>query len=253
MNVFVNALHAITEIERPAHRVRIQVRADDDFVAVAISDTGRGIPPESLERIFDPFFTTKRQSLGTGLGLSISRAILRRLGGELSVESLYGEGATFLCFLPIPSPEALRESWRRMPIASARTGALAAGGGTSVLVVDDDERMLRSYARLLGGRHRLMIAYDGREAIEMLESGSTPGILLVDLDLPGLERRALMDWLAARRPELARCAIVIASASSETGDEDFLKSSAAVVLNKPVRGEALLAAIDALRTASAGH
>jgi signal transduction histidine kinase/ActR/RegA family two-component response regulator len=250
MNVFVNALHAIAEVERPAHRVRIQVRADEAFVAVAISDTGGGIPPESLERIFAPFFTTKRQSLGTGLGLSISRAILRRLGGELSVESLYGEGATFLCFLPIPSPESLRESWRKAPIVSPSATMLAAGGGTSVLVIDDDERMLRSYARLLGGRHRLMIASDGREAIEMLESGSMPGVLLIDLDVPGLEHRALLDWLATRRPDLARRAIVITAPSSENDDEELLKSYPSVVLSKPLRGDALLAAIDSLKGAA---
>ena len=77
VNVLINAAHAIREVERPAHRMRIRARADDEFVAIGVSDTGPGIPPESLGRIFDPFFTTKRQELGTGLGLPISRSILR--------------------------------------------------------------------------------------------------------------------------------------------------------------------------------
>ena len=92
------------------HRVRIGIRADEEFVAIAVSDTGPGIPTESLERIFDPFFTTKAQELGTGLGLSISRSILRKLKGDITVESVHGEGATFVCFLP--SPRAKRSAKR---------------------------------------------------------------------------------------------------------------------------------------------
>jgi C4-dicarboxylate-specific signal transduction histidine kinase len=109
VNVLVNAAHAIREVERPVHHVKITARADDDFLAIAISDTGPGIAPESLSRIFDPFFTTKRQELGTGLGLAISRSILRRMGGDLLVESVYGDGATFVCFLPTASRDSARE------------------------------------------------------------------------------------------------------------------------------------------------
>jgi signal transduction histidine kinase len=243
MNVFINAVHAIAEIDRPVHRVRISARADEDFVAIAVSDTGPGIPPEALQRIFDPFFTTKRQALGTGLGLSISREILRRLGGELSVESVYGEGATFLCFLPIPTAEAL---------VNARTAAAVfvpdedGAPVTSILVVDDDERVLRSYARLLGNRHRLMVAYDGREAMEMLQCGSIPDVLVVELDLAGHDGRELLTWLETDRPELARRTILATSGGGRSRYEDFLRDYDGIVVHKPVRGPELLAAIEAV-------
>lgn len=243
MNVFINAFHAIAEVDRPSHRVRISARADAEFVAIAVSDTGPGIPPESLERIFDPFFTTKSQALGTGLGLSISREILRRLGGELSVESVFGEGATFLCFLPIPSPEALRDSWKETEVFESNERTLAT---TSVLVVDDDERVLRSYARLLGSEHRLMIAYDGREAIDMLQSGSTPDVLVIELDLPGEDGRDLLAWLEANRPDLARRAILATSGGSGSNYDEFLRTYPGIVVYKPVRGAELLAAIVAV-------
>ena len=243
MNVFINAFHAITEVDRPNHRVRISARADDDFVAITVSDTGPGIAPESLERIFDPFFTTKRQGLGTGLGLSISRAILRRLGGELSVESVYGEGATFLCFVPLPSRDLLERMTRPPPPPLSSEEAMP---GRSILVVDDDERVLRSYARLLGTRHRIMVAYDGREAIDMIRSGSSPDVLVVELDLPGAEGRELLAWLETQRPDLARRTILATSGGSSAGCTEFLGRYRGPVVHKPVHSNDLLAAIDAV-------
>jgi len=72
---------------------------EDGRVAVSFTDTGHGVPEENLERIFEPFFTTKEE--GAGLGLSVSRDIVRRHGGEMRVQSVEGEGATFTVLLPI--------------------------------------------------------------------------------------------------------------------------------------------------------
>jgi two-component system cell cycle sensor histidine kinase/response regulator CckA len=208
-----------------------------------VTDTGPGIAPDALERIFDPFFTTKRQALGTGLGLSISREILRRLGGELSVESVFGEGATFLCFLPISSAEALERAGRATPPAWRSVHATESA---SVLVVDDDERVLRSYARVLGQDHRLMVAYDGREAMEMIQSGSAPDVLVVEVDLPGSDGREFIAWLQAEHPALARRTILATSGGSRASVQEFLHSYSGVVVHKPLRGPELLAAIEAV-------
>ncbi len=81
VNILINAAHAINDVQREVHRVRVSTRADTEYVAISISDTGPGIAAEALSHIFDPFFTTKRSGLGTGLGLSISRSIMRDLGG----------------------------------------------------------------------------------------------------------------------------------------------------------------------------
>lgn len=75
------------------------------YVVVAISDTGQGIPEEHLDRIFDPFFTTRPDSGGTGLGLSISYMIVQNHGGLIDVESVVGKGSTFRVFLPAQGSE----------------------------------------------------------------------------------------------------------------------------------------------------
>jgi signal transduction histidine kinase/CheY-like chemotaxis protein len=240
VNVLVNAAHAIREVERPVHHVKVTVRADDDFLAIAISDTGPGIPPESLSRIFDPFFTTKRQELGTGLGLAISRSILRRLGGDLLVESVYGDGATFVCFLPFSMREGVRE---KPKLERPRVDSPAARSMASVLLVDDDERMLRSYSLLLNPEFRLITAQDGRDAIELLESGSEPDMAIIELDLPIADKRLFWHWLEQHRPELARHTIIVTGAASKEAHANFLASYGGPVLHKPVRGEELLTAL----------
>ncbi len=86
-------------MEEDRHGRRSSV-IEHDMVGIQISDTGLGIPPEILPRIFDPFFTTKEQ--GSGLGLSITYGIVREHGGTITVDSLPGEGSSFIIQLPIP-------------------------------------------------------------------------------------------------------------------------------------------------------
>ncbi len=79
-------------------------RSTDEWVEIAFQDTGRGIPPEELDRIYDPFYTTR--SSGTGLGLAIARKNLESMGGRIGVESLPGVGTTFRLWLrraPVPT------------------------------------------------------------------------------------------------------------------------------------------------------
>jgi two-component system NtrC family sensor kinase len=98
-NLLVNAAHAI---ERHGE-IRIRTRPQGNEVMVAISDTGKGMTPETLSRLFTPFFTTKPRGQGTGLGLSISRDIIVRHGGRIEVQSTPGQGSTFTVYLPTQS------------------------------------------------------------------------------------------------------------------------------------------------------
>jgi signal transduction histidine kinase len=92
----------------PANGENRRTSETQPVVICKISDTGKGIKPEHLNKIFDPFFTTKEVGKGTGLGLSISYGIVEKHGGAISVESIFGQGSTFTVTLPvtIPPPEA---------------------------------------------------------------------------------------------------------------------------------------------------
>ena len=97
LNLLVNAAHAIGENQGA---ITVRTWSEDELVCVSVTDTGCGIPDEIKQRIFEPFFTTKEVGKGTGLGLSISYDIIRKHGGEITVESEAGKGTTFVVRLP---------------------------------------------------------------------------------------------------------------------------------------------------------
>src|SRR5881398_3983849 len=98
INLLTNARDALADSNRKT--IRIASSRAEERIRIAFSDTGPGIPLELQQRIFDPFFTTKEVGTGTGLGLSITYSILKEYGGDISVISKPGEGATFLIELP---------------------------------------------------------------------------------------------------------------------------------------------------------
>ena len=110
LNLITNAIDA--HKEKPYGSIRISTRSDDqrERVNIVLADTGSGISQENLEKIFDPFFTTKPVGQGTGLGLSICYSIIKRLGGDITVQSEPDKGTEFTFFLPYSPPPDLEES-----------------------------------------------------------------------------------------------------------------------------------------------
>jgi C4-dicarboxylate-specific signal transduction histidine kinase len=109
INLLTNARDALADSKRKT--IRIASSRDGEKIRIAFSDTGPGIPLELQQRIFDPFFTTKEVGTGTGLGLSITYSILKEYGGEISVDSRPGKGATFLVELPFADEEPPQEAF----------------------------------------------------------------------------------------------------------------------------------------------
>lgn len=105
LNIIVNAAHAIADIlENSTDKgtITVSTREEGGRVIVRISDTGKGIAPENIEKIFDPFFTTKEVGKGTGQGLAIAHDIVvNRHGGSIDLESELGKGTTFIIGLPL--------------------------------------------------------------------------------------------------------------------------------------------------------
>nr|WP_271412262.1 ATP-binding protein [Pseudomonas sp. Q1-7] len=106
LNLFTNAAQAM---DAPG-RIQVKSWADAGHVCISVQDSGRGMPPEVLQRIFDPFFTTKPVGEGTGLGLSISYKIIRDHGGSIRVASEPGRGTRFLISLPRSQAVELKRS-----------------------------------------------------------------------------------------------------------------------------------------------
>jgi two-component system NtrC family sensor kinase len=99
LNILNNAIDAMGK--DGAITLRTFHQPDNHQVVIKISDTGPGIPKDTLAKIFDPFFTTKEVGKGTGLGLSISYSIIEKLGGTITVDSELGQGTTFTISLPV--------------------------------------------------------------------------------------------------------------------------------------------------------
>ncbi len=96
INLITNAVQAMPN----GGKLRLSLGQAEEAVAIALQDSGIGIPRENLSRIFDPFFTTKPEGQGTGLGLSVSFGIVARHGGRIEVDSKMGQGTTFTVLLP---------------------------------------------------------------------------------------------------------------------------------------------------------
>ncbi|WP_071323574.1 hybrid sensor histidine kinase/response regulator [Janthinobacterium sp. 1_2014MBL_MicDiv] len=149
-----------------------------DYVQLAVSDTGTGIPPELLDKIFEPFFTTKREGEGTGLGLSMAYGFLRQSGGHLKVDSVPGHGSTFRIYLP-RSLEAESE----LPL---QLDGPVLGGKETILVVEDDLQVQTTVVDMLRGLGYFVLrASDGESALNIIGSGIPIDLLFTDVVMPG--------------------------------------------------------------------
>jgi CheY-like chemotaxis protein len=150
------------------------------FVVLSITDTGMGMTDETKSRAFDPFFTTKDVGKGSGLGLSMVYGFVRQSGGFVNIHSRPDEGTTVELFLP----KALGLADEEEPDTAER--GLVHGSGETVLVVEDDPRVLDFTTRLCSRLGYVPIAAtNAREALQAL--GDTPdvAVLFSDMILPG--------------------------------------------------------------------
>ena len=104
-NLFINALHAVQVVKTPRLEIRGRLMQARGFIQVNVRDNGPGIPTEKLKEIWTPFYTTKVGVGGTGVGLSYCLQAIHKMGGDIRVESVVGQGTTFIVEIPLRNPE----------------------------------------------------------------------------------------------------------------------------------------------------
>ena len=247
VNLAVNAAQAMPEGGRitlaTGHRTVLAPEAQGGttippgrWVTLDVADTGPGIAPDILPRLFEPFFTTRREQGGTGLGLATVLGILRQSGGEITVESTPGEGATFRVWLPRhPGPPDPVDP----PPSAAPTDAPL---GALVLLVEDEAPLRRLAERALTrAGYRVVAAADAEDAAPLLEA-EPPALLLSDVSLPGQDGLALARAARAARPGLP---VLLMSGYAEAALGTDLSAEGIGFLGKPFAPSDLVAAVGA--------
>ena len=166
------------------------------YVMLAVTDTGTGIPAEILEKVFDPFFTTKAEGKGTGLGLSMVYGFVKQSGGHINIYSEPGKGTTVRIYLP-----RARAAEDELPAPSTAI----VGGNETILVVEDDDAVRETAAELLRELgYQVLLARDGQSGVAIVESGIRFDLLFTDVVMPGpVKSTALAQIVQKTRPNTA--------------------------------------------------
>ncbi len=219
--------------------------APGQYVAVCVTDTGTGMPPEVVARAFDPFFTTKPIGMGTGLGLSMVYGFARQSGGQARIYSEVGAGTTVRIYLPRHRGGASGESTQAEAAEAPR-----AERGETVLVVDDEPTVRMLITEVLEDLGYAAIeAADGASGLRVLQSDARVDLLITDVGLPGgMNGRQVADAGRQLRPGL-RVLFVTGYAENAAVGNGHLEPGMHV-LTKPFSMERLANRIKAIITES---
>jgi len=250
MNLCVNARDAmplggtltLRACERmPSTSAAQRLAFSGPHVVLSVEDTGSGIDPSHLPRIFEPFFSTKESGAGFGVGLATVKELVTLHGGIVEAESEPGRGTVFRVYLPTTQGFSPLRTATITPDAQTRRGM---GGGRRVLLVDDDELVRRSTGRLLSrAGFQVDEVSNGREALTRYAGGPRPALVLLDLDMPGLDG---LETLGELQKIDAKVRVLVVSGHRQPTKEQAVRAAGAGFLGKPFDPAALT---DAVRTA----
>ena len=247
VNLAVNARDAMPRGGRltvAAHNEVLQGRdpavpLKGNFVALVVTDTGMGIPPEVLPRIFEPFFTTKPLGKGSGLGLSQVYGFSTQSGGGVVVESDTGRGTTVTMYLPRASaPAATTE---------APTAQISGAGNGTILVVEDNAEVAKVSSMLLEQiGYSVIVAANAEAALDELRDDRRVDLVFTDVVMPGeINGLKLANLIHERYPDLPILLTTGYSNAAEIAHRQF------PILRKPYQVSALADAVNAAIATSA--
>jgi PAS domain S-box-containing protein len=204
------------------------------YIQLTVKDTGQGIDPGILDRIFEPFFTTKERGEGSGMGLAVVHGIVKGHGGAIMVSSVPGQGSTFNIFFP-----RVRENVVPEPLPSI----LQPGKNERVLIIDDDEPILRSLQSALERiGYRVTATASSQEAWKIFRSQPEAfDLVITDQIMPRMTGIQLAENLLKSRSDIP---IILITGFSEDIDEDAAKAlGIREFLLKPTNAQTLSEAI----------
>ncbi|HEX5656890.1 MAG TPA: ATP-binding protein [Polyangiales bacterium] len=226
IQVFINLLLNASQAIESGGGSTITVTTLDsvDGVIAQVDDDGPGVPKDAAPHIFEPFFTTKAADQGTGLGLSLCADIVHRHRGRLELRERGGRGATFEVYLPLHTGLELpvRSEFVPPPIRAR------------ILIVDDDATLVRAYRRWLGRRHEVIVAYDGEEALQVLEQDQEFDIILCDLMMPRFDGVALYEAVLESKPHLLARMVFSSGGPTSPRYQEFAKNPSITFFDKPI-------------------
>jgi len=225
MNLGTNAWHAMREKPGTLKVEMTEIEADIDFagahpglhagryVRLAVSDTGHGMDPATVERIFDPFFTTKPVGEGTGLGLAVVMGIMQSHDGAITVYSEPGHGTTFHLYFPIFEAEPA-------PVESGPR-AIPQGHGEHILFVDDEAALLNVGKKMLERLGYTVTAKaNALDAIAAVrDQPEAFDLVVTDLTMPAMDGIKLGKQLLQIQPRLS---VILSTGYSGMITEDTL-------------------------------
>jgi CheY-like chemotaxis protein len=224
MNLCTNARDAM-----PAGgQLRIEAKKIGNHAELIVSDNGQGMNRKTIEKCFDPFFTTKPIGKGTGLGLSTTYGIVKSHEGLIHLESKLKKGTVITITFPLAQNA---DEFEAQPEPAAE---ISYGNGEIVLVVDDEEEILKAMQNLLDGLgYQSAVARSGEEALEIY-AARKPAVVLMDINMPEMDGVNCAEKIFDLNPD-AKIAFI--SGYEITGSDEFgdrIKDSIQTFLTKPV-------------------
>ena len=210
-----------------ASAVRIPEAREGKFVCLQVTDSGSGIPPETLPRIFEPFFTTKEVGKGTGLGLAMVYGIMQQHNGWITVESRLGQGTTFRAYFP-------RLHTTTLTPFEEKNEMVLPGGHEGILLVEDEAAVRQiAEAALVSLGYRVFSAVNGKVALQVWDTQKQNiELVMTDLIMPeGIGGAELAALVLADNPLMP--VVYMSGYSNDATTEDLHLEEGVNYLSKP--------------------